>query len=155
MKTTYFLNDGGSAADKMDTLAAEKAAEVAKLMPEARKAISWCDPADEADKDGRYWLAAYHGCGVYRLITSGGRILGAIEGGIHGSMRVAASDAAWFAALRAAIEERVAGDYQLLKADGSGTYFYLRHAEDAKYLQVKEYDVPAATGGEHHNIEVQ
>lgn len=135
--------------------AAEKAAEVAKVMPEARKAISWCNPEDESDEDGRYWLSAYRGCGVYRLITSGGRILGAIEGGIHGSKRAAVSDAAWFAALRAAIEERISGDYQLLKADGSGTYFYLRYAEDSKYLQVTEYDVPTTDGGTHHNIEAR
>lgn len=58
-------------------------------------------------------------------------------------------------ALTAAIAENVTGEYRLLKADGSGTYFYLRNQEDAQYLSVKEYDVPSVQGGIHHNIEVK
>ena len=58
-------------------------------------------------------------------------------------------------ALTAAIAEKVTGEYHLIKADGSCTYFYLRNHEDAQYLSVKEYDVPSVYGGIHHNIEAK
>lgn len=52
-------------------------------MEEAEKAISWCDPKDEKDEDGRYWLSIYKGAGSYRLIVSEKKILGGIYGGFH------------------------------------------------------------------------
>lgn len=129
--------------------------EVASLMPAARKAVRWCSPEDEKDPDGRYWLSAYAGAEVYRLIVQNGRIVGSIPGGYHNSRPLNSSVEAWMQALTAAIAENVTGEYRLLKADGSGTYFYLRNQEDAQYLSVKEYDVPSAQGGLHHNIEVK
>ena len=129
--------------------------EVASLMPAARKAVRWCSPEDEKDPDGRYWLNAYAGCEVYRLIVQNGRIVGSIPGGYHNSRPLNSSVEAWMNALTSAIAEKVTGEYHLIKADGSGTYFYLRNHEDAQYLSVKEYDVPIVNGGTHHNIEVK
>ena len=130
-------------------------AEIASLMPAARKAVRWCSPEDEKDTDGRYWLNAYAGCEVYRLIVQNGRIVGSIPGGYHNSRPLNSSVEAWMKALTAAISEKVTGEFRLIKADGSGTYFYLRNHEDAQYLSVKEYDVPSVNGGTHHNIEVK
>lgn len=130
-------------------------AEVSSLMPAARKAIRWCRKEDENDQDGRYWLNAYAGAEVYRLIVQNGRIVGSIPGGYHDSRPLNSSIEAWMQSLTAAISEKVTGEYLLIKADGSGTYFYLRNHEDAQYLSVKEYDVPSVNGGTHHNIEVK
>ena len=130
-------------------------AEIASLMPAARKAVRWCSPEDEKDPDGRYWLNAYAGCEVYRLIVQNGLIVGSIPGGYHNSRPLNSSVEAWMNALTSAIAEKVTGEYHLIKADGSGTYFYLRNHEDAQYLSVKEYDVPSVNGGTHHNIEVK
>ena len=58
-------------------------------------------------------------------------------------------------ALTAAISEKVTGEFRLIKADGSGTYFYLRNQDDAQYLSVNEYYVPSVNGGIHHNFEVK
>ena len=129
--------------------------EVASLMPAARKAIRWCRKEDENDQDGRYWLNAYAGAEVYRLIVQNGRIVGTIPGGFHDSRPLNSNVGAWMQALSAAIAEKVTGEYRLIKADGSGTYFYLRNKEDAQYLSVKEYDVPSVNGVTHHNIEVK
>ena len=130
-------------------------AEVDSLMPAARKAIRWSRKEDENDQDGRYWLNAYAGAEVYRLIVQNGRIVGTIPGGFHDSRPLNSNVGAWMQALSAAIAEKVTGEYRLIKADGSGTYFYLRNKEDAQYLSVKEYDVPSVNGGTHHNIEVK
>lgn len=130
-------------------------AEVSSLMPAARKAIRWCRKEDENDPDGRYWLNAYAGAEVYILIMQNGRIVGTIPGGFHDSRPINSNVGAWMQALTAAIAEKVTGEYRLIKADGSGTYFYLRNHEDAQYLSVKEYDVPSVNGGTHHNIEVK
>ena len=129
--------------------------EVASLMPAARKAVQWCSPEDEKDPDGRYWLSAYAGADVYRLIVKNGRIVGSIPGGYHNSRPLNSNVCTWMKALAAAIAEKVTGEYHLIKADGSGTYFYLRNHEDAQYLSVNEYDVPSVNGVTHHNIEVK
>ena len=130
-------------------------AEAASLMTAAREAVRWCRQEDENDPDGRYWLNAYAGAEVYRLIVQNGRIVGSIPGGYHNSRPLNSNAGAWMQALEAAIAEKVTGEYHLIKADGSGTYFYLRNQEDAQYLAVNEYDVPSAQGGTHHNIEVK
>lgn len=130
-------------------------AEAASLMNAAREAVRWCIPEDENDQEGRYWLNAYAGADVYRLIVQNGRIVGSIPGGYHNSRPINSSADAWMQALTAAISEKVTGEYRLIKADGSGTYFYLRNQEDAQYLSVNEYDVPSVHGGIHHNIEVK
>lgn len=138
--------------EEVYAILAEKSA---RVLQDARESIRWCDPKDAEDEDGRYWLSAYSGAGVYRLIVQHGKIVGAINGGLHGSRRVICSDDAWVMALRKAIAELVEGEYQLLKADGSGTHFYLRNAEDAQYLHTDSYHVPSANGGQHLNIEVK
>lgn len=130
-------------------------AESASLITAAREAISWCRPEDENDPEGRYWLNAYAGAEVYRLIVQNGRIVGSIPGGYHNSRPLNSNVDAWTQALKSAIAEKVTGEYHLLKADGSGTYFYLRKHEDAQYISCKEYDVPSIHGGTHHNIEVK
>lgn len=130
-------------------------AEAASLMKEARNAIRWCRQEDENDKDGRYWLNAYAGSEVYRLIVQNGRIVGSIPGGYHNSRPINSNIEAWMQALESAIAEKVTGEYHLIKADGSGTYFYLRNHDDAQYLSVKEYDVPSVHGCLNHNIEVK
>ena len=129
--------------------------EAAQLMDAAREAIRWCRPEDENDPDGRYWLNAYAGAEVYRLIVQNGRIVGSIPGGYHNSRPLNSSIEAWKQALESAIAEKVTGEYHLIKADGSGTHFYLRNKEDAQYLSVNEYDVPSVNGVTHHNIEVK
>lgn len=129
-------------------------AEVASLMPAARDAVRWCRKEDEQDPEGRYWLNAYAGAEVYRLIVQNRRIVGSIPGGYHDSRPLHCSIGAWMQALTAAIEEKVTGEYRLIKADGSGTYFFIRNHEDSKYLSVNEYDVPSIHGGYYHNIEV-
>ena len=130
-------------------------AEAADLMDAARDSIRWCRKEDENDPDGRYWLNAYAGCEVYRLIVQNGRIVGSIPGGFYNSCPFHSNVEAWTKALKSAISKKVTGEYRLIKADGSGTYFYLRNQEDAQYLSVKEYDVPSVHGGTHHNIEVK
>lgn len=130
-------------------------AEAASLMTAAREAIRWCRQEDENDKEGRYWLNAYAGADVYRLIVQNGRIVGSIPGGYHNSRPLNSSADAWMQALTAAIAEKVTGEYRLIKADGSGTYFYLRNHDDAKYISVNEYDVPSVHCGTHHNVEVK
>lgn len=130
-------------------------AEAAQLMTAAREAIRWCRQEDENDQEGRYWLNAYAGAEVYRLIVQNGRIVGSIPGGYHNSRPLNSSVEAWMHALESAIAEKVTGEYRLIKADGSCTYFYLRNQDDAKYLSVKEYDVPSVNGVTHHNIEVK
>lgn len=130
-------------------------AEAASLMTYARDSIRWCRQEDENDQEGRYWLNAYAGAEVYRLIVQDGRILGSIPGGYHNSRPLNSSVEAWIQALKSAIAEKVTGEYHLIKADGSGNYFYLRNQEDAQYLSVKEYDVPSVNGGIHRNFEVK
>ena len=130
-------------------------AEIASLMTDARNAIRWCHKEDENDTEGRYWLNAYVGCEVYRLIVQNGRIVGSIPGGFYNSRPLHSNVEAWTEALKLAIAEKVNGEYRLIKADGSGTYFYLRNQEDAQYLSVNEYDVPSVHSGTHHNVEVK
>lgn len=135
------------------------AATVPKLMEEAGEVISWCDPKDESDADGRYWLSAYHGAGVYRLIVSEGKIHGAVYGGFHDCRRrihnCIYGDLPFMEAIYKVVEMRLGTkDFSMPKADGSGTYFYLRNSEDASLLTTKEYDVPSENGMLHHNIEI-
>lgn len=134
-------------------------AEAHKIKAEAESVISWCDPKDENEKSGRYWINAYHGAGVYRLIVLDGKIKGSIYGGFHDCNRslntVVAGYLSFKRAIEEIIEEKLGTDkFQMLKADGSGTSFFLRNPEDKKFLKTKEYEVPSAQGGMHQNIEI-
>ena len=131
------------------------AEESERVLPYARQAVCWCDPKDQTDKDGRYWLSVYSGAGVYMLVVQHGKIVGAIYGGLHGSRTCICSFKSWELSLNSAIKERIGEEYRLLKADGSGTYFYLRNAEDSQYLETKSYQVPSVNGGFHLNVEVK
>lgn len=143
-----YENIGNDEAQKMLAEQSEKA------LPDARDAIRWCNVKDNEDSEGRYWLSAYAGVREYRLIVKNGRILASIPGGFRGSCIIGCALEAWVNALKTAIEEKISGEYNLLKADGSGTYFYLQDIEDVKYLKTKEYVVPSVNGGFHLNIEV-
>lgn len=146
---------------KAEKKAAEKKAseikkQAAELKEVAAKAILWCD--DALDEKGRYWLAAYTGAIVYRLIIQNGKIMGSIPGGFHESMPMNALFPAWFEALNNNIREKIGDDYHLVKADGSGTYFYVRSIEDLKFFDATNlnvYDVPSADGGVHTNFEIR
>ena len=129
------------------------------ILEAARNAIFWRQLEDEKDPDGRYWLSAYAGADEYLLIVKDGRIIGSIPGGYSRSIPLNepynCTMEEWIEALNFAIQEKVKGEYQLLEADGSGTYFYLTYDEDKKYINVKEYDVPSVYGCMHHNMEIK
>ena len=136
--------------------AAEIKKQAAELKEAAAKAILWCDNAP--GEDGRYWLAAYTGAIVYRLIIQNGKIMGSIPGGFHESMPMNVLFPAWMEALNNNIREKIGDDYHLVKADGSGTYFYVRNIQDLQFFDatsLKVYDVPSADGGVHTNIEIR
>lgn len=129
-------------------------------MAEAEKAISWCDPKDEKDEDGRYWLSIYKGAGSYRLIVSEQRILGGIYGGFHDCNRshksMVLGSLSFERAVFEVVKEKLGTDnFKILKANGSGTYFFLKNVEDREYIDTKDYTVPSATGGLHLNLEIK
>lgn len=133
-----------------------------ELLNHAEKKLSWCNPEDENDEDGRYWLNAYHGCGVYELVIKDGRIAASLPEGFHWTCpqaadRISPSREEWKAILAEVINARIGEGWTWAKADGSGTYFYLRNEEDAELLNnVREYDVPDLQyGGLHHNVEIR
>ena len=135
-------------------------AQAAGIVDDAEAAIAWCDPEDMADEDGRYWLSAYRGAGVYRLIVADGMIKGALYGGYHDCHKshkaYLLGDEIFKKAVALAVEKRLGTkDFKILKADGSGTYFYMRDVDDAQYLSTNIYAVPAAKGGLHLNIEIK
>lgn len=127
---------------------------------EAEKAISWCDPKDEMDEDERYWLSIYKGAGSYRLIVSEKKILGGIYGGFHDCNRSYKSMALGSLSFEKAIFEVVkkklgTDNFKILKANGSGTYFFLKNVEDSEYIDTKDYTVTSSTGGLHLNMEIK
>ena len=129
-------------------------------MEEAEKAISWCDPKDEMDEDGRYWLSIYKGAGTYRLIISEQKIVGGIYGGFHDCNRsyksMALGSLSFEKAVFKVVKKKLGTDnFKILKANGSGTYFFLKNVEDSEYIKTKEYMVPSATGGLHLNMEIK
>lgn len=132
-----------------------------ELLTRAWKVIDWCDEKDEADEDGRYWLNVYHGAGVYELIVQNGKIKGGIYGGFgqtipreHGKEEVTRNQ--WFGLLKRIIVSRIGYNFDFVKADGSGTYFYARSFDDLEKLTNKRvYSVPSSHGGEHLNLEIR
>lgn len=130
--------------------------ETEELMEKARAAVEWCDPKDEKDEKGRYWLSLYHGAIDYLLIVKDGRIKGAIaEGYEAGRREVFTCDQSFWDAIYSVIEDKLGTEYHLLQAEGSGTLFYLKDEDDAKYLPTKNYAVPTEKGGLHNNTEVK
>lgn len=113
-------------------------------------------PAPEGDD--RYWINAYRGCGVYRLAIRDRMIVATVYEGFYDSTPLHVDPKVWKDAVIAYVKERC-GEVVWVKADGSGTYFFLRDAQDAKLIKVKEYDVPSPCGignkgRYHHNIEI-
>ena len=113
--------------------------------------------------DPRYYINGYHGCGVYRLAIQGGRIVATLKGGYGQSKPEGVDYSAWVRAIDAHIQESAvvygAGEWRMVKADGSGCQFFLRDEDAAELLAVKEYNVPAPNGDgnmgyAHHNIQV-
>lgn len=133
-----------------------------ELVARAEKELSFTSKEDENDEDGRYWLNCYHGCGTYELAILNGRIAASLYYGFHptlprGENRIAPSREEWIAVLSEVVTAHIGEGWQWAKADGSGTYFYLRNEEDAELMsEVKEYDVPDMMhGGLHHNVEIR
>ena len=133
---------------------------IPKQIEEAEKAISWCDPKDEKDEDGRYWLSIYKGAGSYRLIVSEKKILGGIYRDFHDCNRsyksMALGSLSFEKAVFEVVKKKLATDnFKILKANGSGTYFFLKQGEDSEYIDTKDYTVPSANGGLHLNLEIK
>lgn len=133
-----------------------------ELISRAMKELSFVNKEDENDVEGRYWLNAYHGCGTYELVIKNGRIAASLYCGFHptipqGKNRISPTREEWIAALAEVVTSRIGEGWQWVKADGSGTYFFLRNMEDAELLdEVKWYDVPdMMNGGLHRNIEIR
>lgn len=129
-------------------------------MEDAEEAILWCDPKDEKDEDGRYWISIYKGSGTYRLIVSEQKIVGGIYGGFHDCSRSYKSKALGSLSFERAVIEVVkkklgTDNFKILKANGSGTYFFLKNVDDREYIDTKDYTVPSATGGLHLNLEIK
>lgn len=129
----------------------------AELYEYAEKAIMWIDPNDENEPDGRYWLACYRGCGEYRLFVKDGKILGALYGNfVNSRPRIKGyiiRPRTWRTAIEDVVSDRI-GSNKKIPAYGSGTHFFLQDSKHKKYIATREYDVPDANGGFHHNIEI-
>lgn len=133
-----------------------------ELIARAEEEVSFIDPTDEQDEEGRYWMNTYHGCGVYELAIKDGRIAASVYGGFHptrphAANRITPSREEWVKVLNEVVTAHIGEGWKWAKADGSGTYFYLRDEDDAElFSNVKEYDVPdMMLGGLHHNIEIR
>jgi len=121
----------------------------------ARKAINvvannpYPDPA-------RYYVNCYHGCGIYRVAIKDGRITATLYGGYHNSCPMDIDMEKWVPVVCEEMEKHGT----VVKADGSGTQFFLREQPDAGLIETKEYNVPAPHGDGshgyiHHNIQVK
>ena len=108
--------------------------------------------------DERYWLNGYFGAIVYRLAIVDGKIAATIPGGYYDSRPHIGDEIdadQWKSEIHAYLDERLGkGNYRVVKADGSGTHFFLRNPADADSVNVKVYDVPHYLGGMHTNYEV-
>lgn len=110
-------------------------------------------PAPEGDE--RYWINGYFGCGVYRLVIQAGRIVASIYGGYHNSIPYGVDYNKWHDAIISYLNERLGDDYSIVKADGSGCDFFLRHSEDAGLIHTAQYNVPSMHFPyTHENIQI-
>lgn len=128
------------------------------LRPAVQEAVTIIADAPHT-ADERYWLNGYFGAVVYRLAIVDGKIAATIPGGYHDS-RPRTEDEIdadlWKQEIHAYLDERLGkGKYKIVKADGSGTHFYLRNPADADNVNVKVYDVPHYQGGMHTNYELK
>lgn len=101
----------------------------AELIAHAENRLSWVKKEDEQDADGRYWLNAYHGCGVYELVIKDGRIAASLAEGFHWTRpqsdnRITPTSEEWIAALAEVVTARIGEGWTWANAEGSGTYFY-------------------------------
>lgn len=96
--------------------------------------------------DSRYYINGYHGCGVYRLAISSGKIVATLHGGYGDSKPDGVDYSAWVEAVNKYITEKIGGDLSMIKADGSCGQFFLRNEDDATLIDAKQYAVPHAYG---------
>lgn len=127
----------------------------------AEKIIMWTDLNDENDPEGRYWLACYRGCGEYRLFVQNGKIMAAIYGSFD-TTKPKIKDKLirtrmWLLAVKSVLKDRIGGGgtIYIIKADGSGTRFFMREEKHKKHIATREYDVPdLQNGGVRRVIEI-
>lgn len=98
----------------------------------------------------------YRGCGVYRIAISNGKITATLYGGYHNSCPTDIDLEKWVPVVREELEKHGT----VVKADGSGTQFFLREQPQPGLIETKEYNVPAPHGDGshgliHHNIQVK
>ncbi len=132
-----------------------------ELVSMAKKVVEWVTDESKDDKDGRYWLNVYHGAGVYELIIQNGRIVGSIEEGFYPTIpqvdgHNAITREQWIDAITEVINERIGDNWHFAKADGSGTYFFLRECPEDEELRsyVKMYMVKDRNYNWHTNYEI-
>lgn len=123
------------------------------IMTEVKKAVEFIEdlPLPEPG-DERYWINVYHGCGVYRLVIKDGKIVASLKGGFHDSCPYGIDKQRWYDAISLYLTERLGEQgyenpkWRFVKADGSGTYFYLRDPDDEVLIKTKNFTVPAPNG---------
>lgn len=111
------------------------AEESARVLPLAQKAIRWCDPLD--------WGRVIFVNNDYRIIVQNGNILGAVAGDLHASP-YDISEGVWELAISKAIEERVSGEFHLLKVSGCIGSIFLKNVDDSQYIEteIKKFRTP-------------
>lgn len=121
----------------------------------ARKAINVV--ADNPYPDpARYYVNCYNGCGVYRVAIRNGKITATLYGGYHNSCPMDIDLEKWVPVVREEMEKQGT----VVKADGSGTQFFLRESPKPGLIETKKYNVPAPHGDGshgyiHQNIQVK
>lgn len=133
-----------------------------ELLEQARKTVEWVTDEYKDEPDGRYWLNVYHGAEVYELIIQHGRIVGSIREGFNPTIpgaenRISPERQEWIDVLTEVVSERIGNAWNFVKADGSGTSFFLREVPFDKELKehVKVYEVPDMQwGGMRTNYEI-
>lgn len=104
------------------------AEESARVLSCAQKAILWCDPLD--------WRRVIYTNNDYRIIVQNGNILGAVVGDLSASP-YDISEGVWDLAISKAIEERVSGEFHLLKVSGCMDSIFLKNVDDSQYIQTE------------------
>lgn len=119
--------------------------------------------------DERYWLNGYFGCGVYRLFFVTGKVAATLKGGYGQSIPYNRfyqfSYGAWVQFVNGYVKSKLSNNVVSAKADGSGTYFYLREEafaigddnfllSESQSIETNNYTVPNVNGGMHLNLEV-
>jgi len=124
---------------------------------------------NEHTQDNRYWLNGYRGCGVYRLFFENNKIVASLPGGYGRSLpynkfyQLPYGD--WVQFVNSYVKNKMNNSVVVAKADGSGTYFYLRGdavkikednflSDEIVSIDTNNYYVPDIRGGMHLNMEI-